>query len=727
MSKVPASSPFSSRFERQMLTYARTTADNTGKTPSKVGEIDPGPIQDAERTKVEERLDKDLQGVNLAHDKVVALDAFVSKVQDLEKITKKIINPGGISTKDIFKTRIASITTTETSQDASSFLKASAKLGAALEEYKISVNRMALSATKSIFSSVDAADNHYIGFPSQTSDIVTGAAGYFTAGTFDITSILGTQTITLVGGDSLQTIKVKINSISTSTGVIASTTRTTDGYILSLKATTTGVANDFTITDSGALVATQREGTVAVPGVVRHVDITQAGGVGFAARNTDVVTGTAGNFTAGTFTLNGVGIVLTSGDSLNTIVQTINAQVGTTGVIASIKSVAGVYHLILDLKDNTADRITITALPTDVFTPGGILRTNYNAQDASITLNDIAECTSSTNVISDLVDGDDITLTLIKVNTPGNSQTLVVQENKDAILRDGVDGFLDTYNALALFLAQQTERDPSSKCYKETALLSSNITLNNVAGYMCNVVMPVAGLPSGTCALAHIGIERQLIPEDKDKGLPEYYGLCVADASLLNSVIAENFDLIRQIFTTTLTSNYTNLECINSTSQTTISKFTLDISAPAGGTRTATITPFGGGAIAVTYEGNEDSGVVIGTVGTATEGLKIYYIKSSNLAESFNNVVFSRGIASRLYDQISPLVTSSSGNALLKRDYAEAQKQEENAKSQATKQQKALDALIEKQRETNAKIQEQKAKSAIIANYLDTLTGKGRK
>jgi flagellar hook-associated protein 2 len=108
--------------------------------------------------------------------------------------------------------------------------------------------------------------------------------------------------------------------------------------------------------------------------------------------------------------------------------------------------------------DDDGDATTgLSALVYDPAAGGSQLTLNQAARNAAATINGIA-VSSASNTLSNVVDG----LTLTLLNTTTTPANVSVAQNTDAV-KNGVDGFVKAFNALAAYLRTQTRYDANSK------------------------------------------------------------------------------------------------------------------------------------------------------------------------------------------------------------------------------------------------------------------------
>lgn len=158
----------------------------------------------------------------------------------------------GSQDSDFFKHTTSSVTSS-TSTEASNYISVTSQSGATINSYKITdvVTANAQTLRKD-------------GFTSASTSVVGGALT-FQAGTFTLRG----SSITLVDGDTLTTIKAKVNAVSNTSGVKADIVKVSDNsYSLVLKSTATGDTNKITeynnASDSDPLTGTLQFGAASV-------------------------------------------------------------------------------------------------------------------------------------------------------------------------------------------------------------------------------------------------------------------------------------------------------------------------------------------------------------------------------------------------------------------------------------------------------------------------------
>lgn len=318
-----------------------------------------------------------------------------------------------------------------------------------------------------------------------------------------------------------------------------------------------------------------------------------------------------------------------------------------------------------------------------------------NATDAQLTIDGTA-ITRSTNNIDDLI--DDVTFNLNQVTPPGTEVTASIEPDTE-IARDAILNFVDSYNALRVFYARQTELDDDGNA-SEGAILRRSPTLrtlmNNILSELNSVVEGVAG---DADRLASLGIELDDFAGDAET--PFTRNILTVDTDTLENALNGDFDSVRDVFEFDHISDNTDVQIFNRTNAHSVTSFSLNLdftnsifeATHAGGTEAVTVTAISGG-----------SGYLVeGEVGTALEGLQIIY---GNTTDTTANISLTQGIADRIYnslevalDEDDGIVTTEleslvSSDARLEEDIARIDDIVERFRQQQLERFAALEALI---------------------------------
>jgi len=184
----------------------------------------------------QEKLDKIAATIELQDKKIQSYADFVLLLTDYQKavdtlrnppITQSTVNTFGIRDIDAY---------TSNGSDPNLYIQATVSNNAMPATYTMSITNL---ATKKLQNSNS--------FTSSTANAVTGAANFFTAGTFQING----YDVTLANGDTLTDVMGKINALTSSTNVASSIKKVSDtNYNLTISSTQPGTSNAYTITDA---------------------------------------------------------------------------------------------------------------------------------------------------------------------------------------------------------------------------------------------------------------------------------------------------------------------------------------------------------------------------------------------------------------------------------------------------------------------------------------------
>lgn len=371
----------------------------------------------------------------------------------------------------------------------------------------------------------------------------------------------------------------------------------------------------------------------------------------------------ANQLQAGTVTVNGAAITLSDGDSLNTVAAKFNAESDTTGIRASVIKVAdNSYRLSFSATElgtggnfDLEDPLFVTADPDGVFSQI-VFNAPQVATDAVFEIDGVP-ITRSTNSIDDAIDG--VTLNLTQA-TPALT-TLSVNVTPDTtVAKNAIIGFINAYNDIRIFSAQQTQLTDAGT-YAEDAVLAGNGLLRSTGSALSSEVTRIVSGIAGTDlrSLADIGITFIDLPESEDN--PYVRNVLTLDDSKLDSALTSKFDQVRKVFEFSMESDNADLQVYSRTNALSISSFTLNID-PGTNTYEASYTDSGGPQTvvlaAVPFAGGGGY-TLVGQPGTALEGLTLLYGSTSAAAI---NVNVSQGIGDRLYNYTDNILTQNTGS-----------------------------------------------------------------
>lgn len=383
--------------------------------------------------------------------------------------------------------------------------------------------------------------------------------------------------------------------------------------------------------------------------------------VGFADRTSSVVEAaagaTAGMFSEGVITLNALGtnvnISIEQGDSLNDIAQKINSQKASSGVEASILKVAdNDYRLMLtSVNTGTAYAYSIVDDGSGVYNEVGFSSVEV-ADNATLTVDGVP-ITRSSNSIDDIF--DNVTLTL-KQPTPALTEltTSVVQDTET--IYNGILNFVDAYNSVKLFNANQNARD-SSGSPLETAVLASNPTLRTVMERLQNVLSgAVDGLDEDFDDLSDIGITFSDFEGDEENAATR--NILLVDTEKLQNALSSDFESVRKIFEFDFVSDNTDLQVYSRTNALGVSEFTLDIDTVAGTAQATYDLGAGNVTINMDYEVSGGTIVLTGQDGTVLEGLTLLY---TDTVDDTIEVSITQGFGDLIYNALDSVLESNTG------------------------------------------------------------------
>lgn len=290
---------------------------------------------------------------------------------------------------------------------------------------------------------------------------------------------------------------------------------------------------------------------------------------------------TAGQFNAGTFTVNGAEITLDTTDTLNSIAQKFNNVANQSGVLATVVKVEDGEFILsfTGLETGTEFDFDLEDTVGTVSDPDGVISqivftTNQTAADAVFKLDGV-EITRSTNTITDLVDG--LTFNILQETPTGTPPTFTVDVDADTTTpRNSIIALADAYNALKVFAAEQQATNADGT-YASTAILATNQTFRTTMDVITSQISSVvSGLPDGDpSSLADIGITFTTSPATATT--PEVRNVLTIDDDILTAALASDFNEVRDLFQFTLTSSNVNLQIFSRTNALGISDFTLDV------------------------------------------------------------------------------------------------------------------------------------------------------
>ncbi|MFN4281214.1 MAG: flagellar filament capping protein FliD [Alphaproteobacteria bacterium] len=352
------------------------------------------------------------------------------------------------------------------------------------------------------------------------------------------------KTITLSAGDSLLSLRDRINAANsgtTRTGVTASIvsvsatqnylvlTKDTAGSAISLSETTNSPLADVGFLTGGGAV----KNLLQAPRTAQlHADglLDSSNKLYETARLTsgNVALGSNGTlrFNDGNGT---VDIAYTSGMTVTDLANAINADVGLQGkgIGASVVTEGGQVRLKLT---GTGDAFTMTE------TGGGSALATLGMGNARLLIE------RNTNTVSDLFAG--VTLNLFQAEI-GTTVKIDIEADLNSV-KTAVTGFVESYNALKTFINTQTYIDPDTGKAIEDATLTSSRTLKSLESQINQILgRGTVGVSSAFSVLAQIGVNYVNNSTLSDPLLADTLEI---NESKLDAALLNNPDDVRRLF-----------------------------------------------------------------------------------------------------------------------------------------------------------------------------------
>ncbi len=455
-----------------------------------------------------------------------------------------------------------------------------------------------------------------------------------------------------VGNAADNAFKYRTTNITSNTSVDGSS------YV-SVTASPGAALQSYTISDITSLAAARKQAT---------------GDINIATADDDAVSATpaAGQFKAGTFTLNGQSITLNDGESLNSVAAKFNSLADKTGISASIIKIStGKYQLSFSATQtgtNADFDFNNISKPGTLTDPDGVFSsiTVTNKQDAAnavFSFNGVP-ITRQSNTVSDMVDGLSFTLKQTTLADPSTDITVEVAADQ-TISKNSIINFINAYNDLKTFAAKQTEVGDNG-LYKDSAVLhDSSVFRNTMNDINSQLSSAVGGIADGNPSrLADLGIT--YVDQAATKDSPQVRNLLTVDDGKLATAISNNPDAVRKVFEFDFNTDNTALRVFSRTNALKVSSFSLDIK-PSTSTFTATYDN-GSGPQTIDVDAtpikNSLTGVITGyslkgKAGTVLDGLTLVY---ASTADSTANVTATQGIADKIFNIADPALKSDTGS-----------------------------------------------------------------
>lgn len=394
-----------------------------------------------------------------------------------------------------------------------------------------------------------------------------------------------------------------------------------------------------------------------------------------------------GKFNAGTFKINytddngaaqSVGVTLNAGANLATVRDTINAQTGKTGVSATIVKLSDTDYR---LKLSSTDTGLKNAYTFTNDTGTKVNFTTVAAQDAHFTL-DNQPIVRSSNVIDDLI--NNTTLTLYQ-QTNGATVTADIDKDYQGIAQ-GVASFMDAYNDIRTYYAQQNDVDQDGKL-KDTSYLHDSSVMNALIQKLSSIVgggkgagllspadlAAFGGTGSTTSApksLADLGIffTSQDAVTDGDNPTPAIDNMLSLDVSQLNDYLQKYFSQTRDLFEFSFISDNSQISSYtrsNAISDNNIGSFSLSIDHTAKTVTVSNLKDPSGNALSpstTTMDYVESGGTVTlkGKDGTPLAGMEFFYT-GDKTGTTTANIEVSQGVGDVMFNALDTYINGLDG------------------------------------------------------------------
>ncbi|WP_050383936.1 flagellar filament capping protein FliD [Bradyrhizobium pachyrhizi] len=357
--------------------------------------------------------------------------------------------------------------------------------------------------------------------------------------------------------------------------------------------------------------------------------------IGSSQSSSSTALGLSGTFSLGLSGGTSTAISITSGMSMQDIVDTINAQTSTTNVQASIVQVSsGSYEMVLTGTQDAADITYSSTSGDDILNKLGVTDTSgaftdvlQKSQSAEFTLDGIA-LTRNTNDISDVLSG--VTFDLLQPTPSGTSLNISIETDTSQIT-SALQTFVTNYNAFRDQVIAQSAQN-SDGTAASSAVLFGDSTMRDI---MTQLQQVLSGAVGGM-TMADLGLS---FNENNQLQL---------DTGTLSTVLTQNLAGVTQLLSAQTTTSSSQLSVVNT--GTSPQSFTLDLTVDSTGMLTG--ASVGGDSSGFSVVGN----TIIGNSGTIYAGMAFTYTGSTSQSIT---VTSSSGLATQLYQ----LAHTSSGTS----------------------------------------------------------------
>ncbi|MBR0869463.1 flagellar filament capping protein FliD [Bradyrhizobium tropiciagri] len=358
--------------------------------------------------------------------------------------------------------------------------------------------------------------------------------------------------------------------------------------------------------------------------------------IGTAQSSATAELGYSGTFSLGLAGGSNADITISSGMSMQDVVDAINAQTSTTNVQASIVQVSsGSYEMVLTGTQDAADITYSSTSGDDILSKLGVTGTSgaftdvlQKSQAAEFTLDGIA-LTRNTNDISDVLTG--VTFDLLQPTPAGTTLNVSIDTDTTQIAT-ALQTFVTNYNAFRdQVIAQSAQNSDGSA--SSSAVLFGDSTMRDIMTQLQQVLSGSVG----NMTMADLGLS---FNENNELQL---------DTGTLSTVLTQNLAGVTKLLSAQTTTSSSQLSVINT--GTSPQSFTLDVTVDSTGTLTG--ASINGDSSGFSVVGN----TLIGNAGTIYAGMAFSYTGTTSQSIT---VTSTSGLASQLY-QIANTSAGTSG------------------------------------------------------------------
>jgi flagellar hook-associated protein 2 len=415
-----------------------------------------------------------------------------------------------------------------------------------------------------------------------------------------------------------------VNSLSSSAFGARSATITSTGDVSASSALSMSISNGAATGDH----------TLTISQIATAEKVT-----GSAVADQTAALGYSGTFSVGLSGGSSANISVTSGMTLQGVVDAINAQSSTTNVQASIIQVSSTqFEMVLSGTKDNADIVTSSTSGDDVMNKLGVTGSSgafsnvvQNAQAAVFTLDGV-QLTRDTNDITDVLSG--VTFSLLQTTPTGTTLNLSIGTDTSSITT-ALQTFVTDYNAFRDYVYSQQQID-SSGAVASSEVLFGDGTMRDIMTQMEQALnTSVGGL-----SLSDLGLSFNSTND------------LVLDTTALSTTLSSNLDGAISLLANRVTTSSSSLSVVN-TGASPPASFTLDLTVDSSGNLTG--ASVGGDSSLFTITGNS----IVGNANTAYSGMAVTYTGTTSQSVT---ITATSGIASQINNLASATSSTSTGS-----------------------------------------------------------------